>query len=105
MNKAKLKGTLGLARRAGRLLVGEDMVLDGLKKDAVLIVFLASDAGPNTTKRVTDKTGSHGVALSTVLTGEDLAGATGMKTLKVAGLSDRGFHTLILKALNETEQS
>jgi ribosomal protein L7Ae-like RNA K-turn-binding protein len=104
MNKAKLLGALGLARRAGKLLLGEDTVLDALKKDAVVLVFLASDAGPNTAKRITDKSAFHAVTLSTALTGDEMASATGRKTLKVAGLSDRGFAGLAVKAINETEQ-
>ncbi|HAQ56136.1 MAG TPA: hypothetical protein DCR44_01855 [Acholeplasmatales bacterium] len=104
MNRAKLLGALGLARRAGKLLLGEDQVLDALKKDAVVLVFLAGDAGPNTTKRMTDKTSSHHVALLTALSGAEMASATGRKVLKVAAVTDRGFAVLIQTALDAPEQ-
>ncbi|MFA5006948.1 MAG: ribosomal L7Ae/L30e/S12e/Gadd45 family protein [Candidatus Izemoplasmatales bacterium] len=104
MNKAKILGALGLARRAGKLLLGEDQVLDALKKGAVDFVLLACDAGPNTTKRTTDKTSFHRVPLATVLNGEEMAAATGRKILKVAGISDRGFAALIQGALDAPEQ-
>lgn len=105
MNKAKLLGALGLARRAGKLLLGEDQVLDALKKDAVAFVLLAGDAGPNTTKRTTDKTSFHRIPLLTALSGAEMATATGRKVLKVAGVTDRGFAGLIQKALDAPEQS
>ncbi len=104
MNRAKLLGALGLARRAGKLLLGEDQVLDALKNEAVALVFLAGDAGPNTTKRMTDKTGSRHVTLVSALTGAELAAATGRKILKVAAITDRGFAVLIQKALDAPEQ-
>jgi len=101
MNKTKLLGTIGLARRAGKLLLGEETILSALKKNQVNVVFLASDTGPNTTKRISDKTKFHGVQLITALSSDEMAGASGRKTLKVAGIGDKNFTILIQKAICE----
>jgi ribosomal protein L7Ae-like RNA K-turn-binding protein len=105
MNRTKVRGVIGLARRAGKLLLGEETVLDAVRNGTVRYVLLASDAGPNTTKRVKDKTAFRGIPLSSVLPGAEIADAAGRRVLKVCGFSDKGFADLLAKALDEPEQS
>ena len=58
---------LGLAARAGRVIVGVSLICSALQKKlaekAPLLVLLASDAAGNTRKRITDRTAFYGVPL------------------------------------------
>ncbi|MDR3190890.1 MAG: YlxQ-related RNA-binding protein [Lactobacillaceae bacterium] len=89
-NKQKLLNLLGLARRAGKLVTGEDMVLTAIRNGKASIVFFAADGGASSLKKFTDKTNSYDVAFSTALTRQELADATGMARTVIA-VADRGF--------------
>ena len=47
---------LSLIKKANKLITGEEFVTDAIRKNKIYLVFLASDAGVNTTKKITDKT-------------------------------------------------
>ena len=52
MDKTRLKGLIGLSRRAGQLSLGTDTVLKQLKSRACGVVLVDAAAAPNTLKRV-----------------------------------------------------
>ncbi|HEN0238972.1 TPA: ribosomal L7Ae/L30e/S12e/Gadd45 family protein, partial [Streptococcus agalactiae] len=54
-NSEKVLNLIGLAQRAGRLITGEELVIKAIQNQQVSLIFLANDAGPNLTKKVTDK--------------------------------------------------
>lgn len=43
----KLLGTLGMARRAGELLIGQDKIFDAIKRKQKLVIFAAEDCSQN----------------------------------------------------------
>ena len=45
---------LSLARKANKLITGEEFVTDAIRNKKVFLVFLASDAGVNTNKKIHD---------------------------------------------------
>ena len=51
MNKQRVLQNLGLCKKAKRLVSGEEFVLEQIKTSRAYIVFLANDAGKNTTKK------------------------------------------------------
>ncbi|WP_439818137.1 YlxQ-related RNA-binding protein [Weissella paramesenteroides] len=89
-NKQKLLNLLGLARRAGKLVTGESLVLNAIRSGKVSLVFFASDGGQTSKKKFTDKTTSYKVSFSTALTRQELADATGLART-VIGIADQGF--------------
>ncbi len=89
-NKQKLLGLLGLARRAGKLVTGEDMVLGAIRGGKASLVIFAADGGASSLKKFTDKTTSYGVPFTTALTRQEIADATGMARTVIA-VADRGF--------------
>lgn len=101
-NKQKLLGLLGLARRAGKLVTGEDMVLAAIRKGKVNLVFFAQDGGQSTKKKFTDKTNSYDVAFTTALTRQEIADATGMARSLIA-VADRGFARKMQEYLKQEE--
>ena len=82
---------LGLATRAKKVVTGEDFCLEAIRKNQVKYLFLASDAGINTTKRITDKASFYNVPLDKGFTTEELSGAIGKNNRKVIGILDVGF--------------
>ena len=82
---------LGLATRAKKVIAGEEFCLEAIRKNQVKYLFLASDAGLNTTKRITDKANFYNVPLDSGFTTEELSGAIGKNNRKVIGVIDVGF--------------
>ncbi len=95
MDKAKLINSLGLVQRAGKLITGEQFVLKSVKSEKAKIVFLASDAGYNTTKRIKDKTDFYNVLLIDTLTTEEINKAIGKKNRKALAIEDKNFAKMI----------
>lgn len=89
-NRDKLIQLLGLAQRAGKIISGEEQVLKAIRSNKASLVFLAQDAGPNLSKKITDKSNYYTVEVSTVLTTLELSTALG-KPRKVTAVADAGF--------------
>ena len=88
--KQQVLNLLGLAQRAGRLISGEELVVDAIRKGQVKLVFLAQDAGPNLTKKITDKSKTYQVKVITAFSTLELSIAVG-KSRKVLAVTDAGF--------------
>ena len=89
-NKQKILNLLGLARRAGKVVAGEEMVLKQLRKQKLALVLVASDCGLATRKKITDKCQSYQVNLCEQFTKIELSIAIGQKRSIIA-LNDVGF--------------
>lgn len=101
MNKLKTMRTLGLAMRAQKLISGEEFSTELIQKNRAFMVFLASDAGNNTRKKITDKASYHKVRLNTDLTGQEISQAIGKKNRKVVTITDKDFADLLEQSSNE----
>ena len=88
--KQQVLNLLGLAQRAGRLISGEELVVDAIRKGQAKLVFLAQDAGPNLTKKITDKSKTYQVEVVTAFSTLELSIAVG-KSRKVLTVTDAGF--------------
>jgi ribosomal protein L7Ae-like RNA K-turn-binding protein len=88
--KQQVLNLLGLAQRAGRLISGEELVVDAIRKGQVKLVFLAQDAAPNLTKKITDKSKTYQVEVVTAFSTLELSIAVG-KSRKVLAVTDAGF--------------
>lgn len=87
---------LKIANKARKIIVGEELVLKGIRGKSVYVVILASDAGINTTKRITDKSNYYEIPLINSLSSEDIDYALGKVGRKVIGITDKGFANAIL---------
>ncbi|HFI0065220.1 YlxQ-related RNA-binding protein [Streptococcus suis] len=88
--KQKILNLLGLAQRAGRLISGEELVVDAIRKQQAKLVFLADDAAGNLSKKVTDKSHTYQVEVVTAFSTLELSAAVG-KARKVLAVTDAGF--------------
>lgn len=92
---------LGLAQRAGKVVHGEEMVLDLIKSGSARLVFLASDTAPSTTKRILDKTSTYQVRLIRAFSAAELSKAIGKEGRKVLAVADASFVKLIEASIVE----
>ena len=91
MNKQKVLGLLGLAMKAKKLVTGEEFVLEKIRDKTAKLVFLASDVGPNTKKRIHDKASFYEIEIIDDFTSEELSQAIGKINRKTIALLDSGF--------------
>lgn len=99
MNKDQFLSLLGLCKRANRLVSGEEMSLEKIKSNQAKLVVLASDAGPNTKKRILDKAHTYQVRVVEELTSDDISHAIGKKNRKVIVITDSGFAKKMMSIL------
>lgn len=91
MNKEQVLNLIGLCQRARKLVSGEMFCLEKIKSKEAKLVFLASDAGVNTQKRVRDKSSFYEIPLIDDLSTDDLSKAIGKNNRKVIAIIDKGF--------------
>ncbi|MDD3122112.1 MAG: ribosomal L7Ae/L30e/S12e/Gadd45 family protein [Candidatus Izemoplasmatales bacterium] len=101
MNKERILSTLGLAYVASGLVSGEEFTLKEIKRGRAYLVFLASDAGPNTTKRVSDKSLFYHSRIIHDFTSLELSKAIGKDNRKALAITNQKFAKLLRDALNE----
>ena len=87
----KVLQLLGLAFRAKKVISGEDFCIEAIRKGEAKYLFLASDAGINTTKRITDKANYYKVSVDNSYTSQELSTAIGKNNRMVVAITDSGF--------------
>lgn len=87
---------LGLARRAGKLAVGEEPVREALQSGQAKTVFLAADAAEHTRRKLEPRLGSVPLRPIPALKSE-LGRALGRESCAVCAVTDAGFS----KSLND----
>lgn len=93
---------LGIARRAGKLIVGLDPVLDSINKGKSVLIITAKDISKNTYKSVVRDADSNNVPLMILnRTKDEISFALG-KLVAVASIEDAGFAKKIIE-LNDKE--
>jgi len=100
MNRNGILQLLGLARKANKIIIGGDRILELIKKQKILIVFIGKDSSMNTIKRFENKCFHYKIAISKEFTSEELSKAVGKAMCKVLGVADRSFYNIIAKQLN-----
>ncbi len=92
----KFLTTLGLARRAGKLTYGNDMVTAALGATALL--FIAEDCAPRTLRNAERTAAEQKVPVVRLpFTKERLGNAIGTKPVCLVGVTDQGFAKSLAK--------
>ena len=91
---------LGLAMRAGRVIIGTEQVCVHMKKGKIKLALVTRDASPATKKKIVVKCEFYGVtSLEINLDSADLGPLLGKTyTPMVVGLTDEGFAKEIIAA-------
>ena len=102
---SKILSMLGLARRAGAVIIGTDLVTKALPSGRVKLVMYAENASANTEKKITDKCKFYGTqCVKLTYSSDEIAHAVGKSSsVTVVGVADENFSKeLILRISNET---
>lgn len=105
----RLRGMLGLATRAGKLIIGSNLTVAAVRETEYLkrkgktphLVLLATDASDNTKKKIQNCCTYHQVAHFVIpLSASDLGHAIGNGTdVSAIGITDVGFSEAVKKIL------
>lgn len=94
MNNNKLNN-LGLAYLAKKVVLGTDYVIAGIRNSKIHLVLLANDSSDNTIKKILDKSKYYKVEVITKYNTAEINKALGKKNIKVVGITDKGFTSLL----------
>lgn len=97
----KVLSTLGLARRAKKIVFGTDAIIDELSNKKLDIIFVASDASEKTIDKIERKGYFYNVPVNKSFTSDELNNSMGTYNIKVFGLVDYGFYKSIKNLLLE----
>ena len=100
MSDQQVLSLLGLAKRAGKLIAGEDSVLRLLKLNKLKIVFVANDASEKQKDKFIKKSYFYKTQLNNDYSCDQLSSAIGKPMCKILGITDQGFLDALNKSLN-----
>ena len=93
----KILSNLGLCQRAGGVIAGEELVVEGIRAKKVYLIFLATDCGLNTSKKIKDKAKYYDVEVIESYSSLELSNAIGKSGRMVLGISDKNFLKILKK--------
>ena len=98
----KIAGALGLARKAGALRAGTEIVIDSMRKGRACRVYVSSEASGGTLKKLRDKAAFYNVRIEVIdMDMDELAHRVGfLRPTAAVSLTDRNFLKLIEKINN-----
>lgn len=94
---------LGMAQRAGKLVLFEDANLSAIRARKAKLLFLASNAGTAVAKKYHDKCKTYGVPIRQVFTKEELGAAIGKSPRTAVSVLDEGFANRFLQLLSNID--
>ena len=102
-NKQKLYGMLGLCAKAGKVVAGNQTVLEAIEKRKIKLLILA-EVSSNRNKEMFQKIGEEKkIKIVICLTMEELSEKIGKQNKAIVGISDENFAKAIQKILNGGE--
>lgn len=91
---------IGLARKAGAVLAGTDLVCEGIRRGKVVTVISSHDVSDNTAKKISDCCRYYGVRMAVCgASKEELGAAIGKPYAACVGITDQNLSKLICRNL------
>ena len=87
----KFYSLLGLCKKAGKLVGGEELVENTVRQKKACLLILAVDVSNNTKKKFSNASAFHEVPLVEVGTKADLGRAVGAEVRAVIAITESGF--------------
>lgn len=98
----KVYSYLGLAKRAGQVVSGEQAVMGGIQRGKVLLILIATDASENTRRKFNSLALNHNVNCYTYGNKDLLGQAMGQTPRAVVGIVNRNFAGVIQAQIRES---
>ena len=83
-------------QKLGKIISGNDAVIEGIKKHKIKLVILAQDASDKTKKNIEYVCTTSGIKVIEFNTIENLSNAIGKKHRAIIGITDDNFSTLTI---------
>ena len=99
----KVLSLLGLAKRAGKVIVGTDAVISKLQVNDLHLIFIAKDSSLATIDKIEKKAFYYNVRIIKSFTSDEISKAIGSNNNKVLGISDPGFAKAMINHTVEVE--
>lgn len=101
---SSLSGLLGLARRAGKLELGEESILSAALAHKARLILIAGDAAEGTVRRL-ERSAENGnaVCFRTELTKAELGAGFGRASCAAVALTDVGLAAAAVKKLSQAD--
>jgi ribosomal protein L7Ae-like RNA K-turn-binding protein len=101
----RIRGLLGLARRARALTIGSRDTRSALRKGRIHLVVLAGDGSPRDRERIERIAAEEGVPVRSVATRDELGAWIGFGAVSVLGLTDRRLAETVRRGRDETQDA
>lgn len=98
-NKIKVQNLLSMAQRAGKLVSGDFIVEREVKRNRVLVLFIATDVAANNKKKYEELSSTYDIPLIALFNKEELGNIIGKERRVIVAVEDRGFAKALLKIL------
>lgn len=95
----KVLNLLGIAKRAGKLVMGTDSVLSIFPSKKIKLLFIASDASDATRDKFDKKAFFYQVSVVNKYTTSELSASLGVAQIKLIGVIDQGFAEALIKEI------
>ena len=95
---------LGLAMRAGKIVLGSEPTLTAIRGNKVQLAFFPSDGGPSQAKKFMVKSNFYHITLIQDYTKQQLINAIGVNR-SIFAIADRGFSRKIKQLISEKERN
>jgi len=100
---ARTESLLGLAKRAGKLIAGEEPCLRAIRSGEAKLVIVAADASENTKKKYRDKCRFYRITLAITGGRSAIGRALGRSEQVAVAVAEAGFARSILASLDNSE--
>lgn len=101
MQEERLKGYLGLATKAGKLVTGYNTCLDMMPGGKLKLIILARDVGENTREKFRKKCEFYGLPMRIGLEADEMSKAVGKTDKGIFGITDQGFAKSMMSVIDE----
>lgn len=98
-NKIKVQNLLSMAQRAGKLVSGDFIVEREVKRNRVLVLFMATDVAENNKKKYEELSSAYKIPLISLFDKEELGQIIGKERRVIVAVEDQGFAKALLKIL------
>lgn len=95
----KIGGMLSLAKKAGKVVTGEESCEKAIQKGEAQLILVATDASDNTKKKFTNKSNYYNVPLYSIFNKENLSSFIGMNNRATIVINCQNFGKKILEMM------
>ena len=99
INYQKIYGLIGLATKAGKIVVGTDACIEAIENKNAKLILLAEDASDRTKNLFKEKSKQFNIPIFEICKKENLSKASGKNNKAIIVIKEKGFAEAIKKVI------